>query len=71
MSVPKCKECKLLIEVPRFNVWTKDKNYCRGTIITDTDGYQVGSERFIYVRELCTSPKWCPKRIKIAGESVT
>jgi len=64
MSVPKCKECKFYQITRRENYW-KDHmdSYCHGLKTTDNEGYEIGEKKFIYAKELKTSPKWCPKRI--------
>jgi len=64
MSIPKCKNCEFYHSERRENYW-KDHidNYCYGLKTTDTEGYEVGEKKFIYAKELKTSPKWCPKRI--------
>jgi len=65
MKVPKCKECEFYINQKRrewYSFSDPYDNYCNAFKTTDKEGYQIGEKKFIYVKELKTSPKWCPKR---------
>lgn len=67
MSVPKCKECEFYENTKRrehyYSFEPKD-NFCHGFETKDKDGYDTGETKFIYAKDLKTSPSWCPKRIE-------
>ena len=68
MNIPKCKECEFYENTKRrehyYSFKTTD-NFCHGFKTTDNEGYDIEEIKFIYVKDLKTSPSWCPKRIKL------
>lgn len=55
-KIPKCKDCEFHNVYP-IGIGMKDRHWCGKVKV------EVGVEKNIPVKDMRTSPKWCPKRI--------
>ena len=60
MNIPKCKDCEFH-KISPYSIGTMDRHWCSNFKVRIFNSM----DKSILASESKTSPKWCPKRIRV------